>query len=173
MRSRNHRLTSALGAALFRGKYSKIAISALILFPLQAQASVTLLFPSANENIATDNPEFVWQDQADATHFQVQVRDVSNGNTKAKWWKRADVCDGSQCRSTVPGVDLNFSKNHWWRARVRTRDGWQAWTAPVSRFHYPDSPAGNIQVNGPQGNTTDATPTFSWNHIDGVLQIYC
>ena len=149
-------------------KYTSVALLGIFLFLMQANASASLVSPSANENVTTASPEFVWQDQSDATHFQVQVRDVSNGNTNAKWWKRADVCDGTTCRSTVPGVNLEHSKNHWWRARVRTSAGWQAWTAPVSRFHYPDSPAGTISVLGPQGVVTESNPKFTWNHIEGV-----
>ena len=155
--------------SLSKKKYSKLAILAFLLLPIHAQASVSLVSPAVNENITTNNPEFVWQDQSDATHFQVQVRDISNYNTDSKWWKRADVCDGTLCRSTVPGVDLQYSKNHWWRARALTNGVWQAWT-PVSRFHYADSPPGAITMITPSGGSTltDISPTFIWNDYGNV-----
>jgi len=149
-------------------KYLKLTLSAFLFIPIHAQASVNLVYPAVNENVTTNNPEFVWQDQASATNFQVQVRDITGRVTTSESWLRSEVCDGTTCRSTVSGVDLQHPNRYWWRARVRTSSGWQAWTSPVSRFRYPDSPAGDIAVSSPVGTGTESNPSFSWSHIEGV-----
>ena len=89
---------------------NSILLVSLFSVPIHAQSSVGLTSPSANENINTANPIFVWEDRSDAAQFQILVRDVAAGVTYRDTVTRTAACNGATRSASLPDLNLQFSK---------------------------------------------------------------
>lgn len=125
---------------------------------LAAPAQPVILAPVGD--IATNNPELVWQDQEDATQFRVYVYDrASRTRVHLSNYNRGDVCNGNVC-SLQLDLDLGLERNHRFYLRARDSSGWTGWTK--SFFHYVDTVPNIVTPLAPVGEVVEVAPHFQW-----------
>ena len=118
------------------------------------------------DTVATAQPEFSWQVESGATHYQLLIRD----GARSTWvhnahYQQADICDGVNCAIT-PSIQLEFSDRHAWYVRSRGAGSWTPWSR--TRFRYVDAPPPALATLAPTGPIDTPTPTFEWNAYEGA-----
>jgi RHS repeat-associated protein len=100
-------------------------------------------------------PTFTWNAVTGATKYEVQVRNLATGAliheteiTSPNWTPSANLSDGPY---------------RWWAIAIGTNNVRGLWSAPVD-FHV----GGQTTLLTPTGSSSDTTPTFSWNPVDGA-----
>jgi hypothetical protein len=128
--------------------------------------------PSA-VNPNTTTPTYAWNAVSGATWYQLYVND-SIGNRIQKWYSAVDLgCpDGVGTCSVTPTLDV-VGSCQWW-VQTYNRSGLGPWSPPRS-FTAPHAQTpGPATPDSPFGETTDTTPTYTWNAVPGATwyQLY-
>ncbi len=153
-------------------KYAKPA-SMLLLCLASSLASAapdvaTLISPIEKVKL-TEQPEFRWADQPDATIFKLRVYDrVLRTTVHLQNYNRADVCSSGVCSVRI-NTDLNFSTNHFFRVRSRDAAGWAAWSA-YGRFGYVDEVPGRVTTVAPTGQINTELPAYTFSAVERATQ---
>jgi hypothetical protein len=128
-----------------------------------APGTVTLSTVTPN----TTTPTYTWNAVSGATWYQLYVND-SIGNRIQQWYPAADLgCpDGSGICSVTSTLDV-VGSCQWW-IQTYNRSGFGPWS-PRGSFTSPKPQApGPATPGSPSGETTDATPTYTWNAVPGT-----
>jgi hypothetical protein len=123
--------------------------------------TVTLLQSPENGGFTTDDtPTFRWRRAAGADQYQIQVA------TDPAFAHRAidEMVTGTRYRPETALADGQY----YWRVRVQVSGSWSKWM-PAWTVTLTPEPPGKPLLTTPANNTqlTDATPTFTWETVDG------
>ena len=131
--------------------------------------AATLVSPKGYTSDTT--PTYTWNAIANSTWYQLWVND-SNGNKINKWLTAAQVgCNsGQKTCSYSPSIALTKGAALWW-IRTWNSAGYGAWSdvAKISiATHLPKT----TSLVLPKGNTSDTTPSYTWNAIANATWYY-
>ncbi len=99
---------------------------------------------------------FVWSSVLGASNYEFQLRNLNNGETVL-----SSMVEGT---SWTPGTVLYSGVQYRWWVRARSEQGaFSLWSAP-SNF----VAGGQTNVLTPTGTTSNQTPTFSWDAVQGA-----
>lgn len=135
-------------------------LAALPCAPQGFAAPATPVVVAPIGQVATDNPEFVWQQQSDATLYRIYLYDRQSGERVHLDNHDSDtVCRDGLCRIQFD-LNLGYARNHRFYLKAYNPDGYSDWARAF--FHYlPPAPAA-VSGLSPSGNITDAHPAFQW-----------
>jgi hypothetical protein len=121
-------------------------------------AAPTPIGPSGT--VAGTTPTFSWDAVSGADHYHVTVTDQNTGQVT----EDANVA----ATSWVPGQPLTAGDSYQWQVRAVAADGTTGlWSGPLA-FTVQSRQLPAPTLIGPSGTMTGATPTFSWNAVDGA-----
>jgi len=111
------------------------------------------------QNSTFDNtPVFAWNALPGAVKYEVRIQDLSPGATTLDQKNITGL-------QFTPTASLNDGPYRWW-VRAESAQGFQSvWSAPMDI-----SIGGRTRLVAPSGTTTDTTPTFTWQKVDGVAR---
>ncbi len=126
-------------------------------------AAISGLSPADGSSISDTMPAFSWNSVEGADKYQIQIAD-----------SEAELGSSSSVDVEVSGTDytpvtkLTNLNTHYWRVRALSGDGqtgtWSATHSLLMRF--------GMGINGLSpadgSTTTDTTPAFGWNAVDGA-----
>lgn len=125
------------------------------------------LSPAASSTITQNTPAFKWNTVSGASAYQLLVLSAASGTLHQQWyWSAAPECTPSQC-SITPALDLAPGA-HIWSVQAYGPGGFSDWAGGTGvgiAFTVSDSLPGVVTINGPNGSTTNPSPTFTWNDI--------
>jgi hypothetical protein len=131
-----------------------------------APETATLISPDGD--IGTDfNPTYTWNEVAGVTLYYLWVNGPS-GNVIKQWYTSAQAnCDGTTC-SVTPSTSLSAGSYIWWIQTLNSA-GYSPWSDGMS---FTISPPGVATLVSPSGSTTNTTPTYLWNEVNGATWYY-
>ncbi|MBL8813974.1 MAG: carboxypeptidase regulatory-like domain-containing protein [Planctomycetaceae bacterium] len=104
-------------------------------------------------------PEFAWSPVLGAVRYQVNV---VNRNTGAMV-----ISQSVASTSFSPSTPMPDGPYHWWVYGV-SNQGLSTLASATTLFYV----GGITTLTAPSGNTTDTTPTFSWQPVHGAVRYY-
>jgi len=109
------------------------------------------------QNSTFDNtPVFAWNALPGAVKYEVRIQDLSPGATTLDQKNITGL-------QFTPTASLNDGPYRWW-VRAESAQGFQSqWSARMDI-----SIGGRTKLLAPSGTSTDTTPTFTWQKVDGV-----
>jgi parallel beta-helix repeat protein len=127
--------------------------------------TLTLLKSPKNSAFTTDTtPTFRWNQVKGAAQYQLQV---------ARDGAFTDVAVDETVASTrfIPAAALDTQTLYYWRVRVQEGGEWSVWT-PVWVVTVTPGIADKPTLTSPAAKSTlqDATPTFTWTGLSGVME---
>jgi hypothetical protein len=116
----------------------------------------------------TGEPTFEWTHSANATWYQLVVS--KSGLVFQKWYPEADLGCGSGTCSIKPPIYLQ-NGDYTWAVRAWGPGGYNAgdpnlWS--TDKFSVEAPSTGIPTLIAPGGETSDPTPEFSWNSVNGA-----
>lgn len=102
----------------------------------QLAASVTPVSP-LGETSSFQPLSVEWQDNNDAIHYRLQVRDVvKNRNAYLGNFRTSEICSAGLCTVQLPNLNLNEYGTHYWRVSGYNQAGWSGY-GDAHRFQLP------------------------------------
>jgi len=138
-------------------------------FTKNLNAGPTLIFPIGGETVTDRTPEFVWQAQDGATHYEIWVNNITTGQVRQIHNTNVQHVPGAtEITYTDPDAVLRNASYRWW-VRAFNEDGQAgAWSQP-SQFFVPTpsmTGPGDPNPNAPIVTISDTNlPTFSWTTV--------
>ena len=118
------------------------------------------LVPTDGSSTTDTTPTFSWNAVEGAAGYEVQIAGSEAGLASAQ---AVEV----SAASYTPSTALTNNQTHYWRVRAKDGDGQHgAWSAINSLSLNWGAVSGLSPANG--SATTDTTPTFSWNTVEGA-----
>jgi choice-of-anchor C domain-containing protein len=121
---------------------------------------------SPNGNTTDTLPSYTWNAVSGATHYYLWVNGPS-GNVIKLWYLASNVCSGGTCSVENPTA-LKAGVHNWW-IRTWNPGGYGPWSTAMS---FTVNTPGAATLVSPNGNTNDATPTYTWNEVAGATHYY-
>jgi hypothetical protein len=121
---------------------------------------------SPSETGTDTRPTYIWNAVPDASWYYLYVDD-STGNRIQQWYPAKDLgCpDGTGTCSVTPSLDV-VGSCQWW-VQSSNSAGYGPWSSAMS---FTVSPPLAATPGSPSGQTTDTTPTYSWNAVPGAIR---
>ncbi|MFN8709306.1 MAG: ELWxxDGT repeat protein [Planctomyces sp.] len=105
-----------------------------------------------------NKPTFAWNAVIGATKYEIFIRNVATGATTINQ-------SGITTTQFTPGTALADGTHRWW-VRAETAQGFQSlWSSGADIII-----GGRTALLTPTGRTSDTTPTFTWQNVQGVLR---
>jgi hypothetical protein len=136
-------------------------------FVSQLPEATTLVSPSAKTY--TNTPTYVWNAVSNSTQYYVKVND-SGGTKIQKWYSASEVgcSNGTGTCSVTPTAELEAGAGTWW---IQTRNSFG--DGPLSQgLAFTVSKPEAATLVSPSGKIKDATPTYTWNAVEGSTKYY-
>ena len=102
-------------------------------------------------------PTFAWNALPGAAKYEVYIR---NRNTGATTVDERNITE----LSFTPSTPLPDGSYRWWARGISAQGVRSFWTAPMDIYI-----GGQTDLLSPAGSSNDATPTFTWRPVDGVV----
>ena len=116
-------------------------------------------------------PNFIWQEDLCATWYKVYIINLSTGYKSVQWYEIEDGysnypevnCSDGEC-SVALVSELENGNYDWW-VRSWNDFGNGEWSEGMSfTITGNENLPSKVTQISPSGQTTDSTPTFTWNH---------
>ena len=130
-------------------------------------AAATLLEPSGTTSDTT--PTYTWNPVAGATWYYFWLRSPSANPAFKQWYRAGDVINNGVC-SITPNFQLGQDAHRWW-IQTWNSNGYGPWSAAMN-FTVNTAPPAAATLLGPSGTISDATPTYTWNAVEGATWYY-
>ena len=111
--------------------------------------------------IENTTPAFIWEYDPDATWYLLWLENSNNERIFIQWYEAFDVCSEGTC-SVTPELELLDDEYEWW---IKNWNNFGSiWSDGVSfTVQGNDIQPSKIIHISPSGESTDSTPTYSWN----------
>jgi hypothetical protein len=123
---------------------------------------ITQIYPSG-DIYYDNNPTYTWCEEGSSTWYYLWVDGASYHFDQ--WYYYTDVCSGGTCSAT-PGDYLSGDDYIWWIL------GWNGEYGIWNSEAFSICPPGKANLVSPSGVTTDTTPTYIWDRVQGSTWYY-
>jgi hypothetical protein len=127
---------------------------------------------SPKGNIGTNiNPTYTWNVVADSEWYYLWVNAPSGTGFIKQWYRETDVCGATTCSATAAKA-LGPGAHTWYIQTWNSSGGFGPWSSGMAfTVTTPPLPSVSTLVS-PNGSTTDATPTYTWDEVADATQYY-
>jgi hypothetical protein len=129
-----------------------------------APGLITQIYPSG-DIYYDNNPTYTWCEEGSSTYYYLWVDGPSYHFDQ--WYHYTAVCSGGTCSAT-PGDYLSGGDYIWWILGWNSGGGSGIWNSE----EFSIGPPGEANLVSPSGVTTDTTPTYIWDRVQGSTWYY-